>query len=132
MTNPTCTVCNDTRRIPVFTSSGEQIGESRCPTCCDGIRLVDAQETARPLAEWHEDDGPVLWWKFPIEEPPYVGTPLDLGFEVVIETHIWTSESESKDDPSGVRKFFVGGWPGYHTHWTPLPHVPAEPKVEAS
>jgi hypothetical protein len=41
-------------------------------------------------AEWHEDTGPVLWWHFPIEEPPYVGTPLD------------------------------DAWPGYHTHWTPI------------
>jgi hypothetical protein len=43
-----------------------------------------------PLEQWHEDLGPALWWKFPIEEPPYCGTPLD-------------------DD-----------WPGYHTHWTPV------------
>jgi hypothetical protein len=26
---------------------------------------------------WHEELGPVLWWHFPICEPPYVGTPLD-------------------------------------------------------
>jgi len=44
--------------------------------------------TARPLEEWHEDFGPVLWWFFPVCEPPSVGSPLD-------------------DD-----------WPGYHTHWT--------------
>lgn len=45
----------------------------------------------RPLDEWHEDYGDVLWWRFPIVEPPYVGSPLH-----------------------------VGGWPGYHTHWTPI------------
>lgn len=44
--------------------------------------------TALPLEEWHEDIGTVLWWRFPINEPPYCGTPLD-------------------DD-----------WPEYHTHWT--------------
>jgi hypothetical protein len=44
----------------------------------------------RPRAEWHCDDGPVLWWTFPVAEPPWVGTPLD------------------------------SDWPGYHTHWTPL------------
>jgi hypothetical protein len=51
-------------------------------------------ECARPLAEWHEDFGPQLWWKFPIEEPPYAGTPLDQD------------------------------WPGYHTHFTAIkiPH----------
>lgn len=45
---------------------------------------------ARPLEEWDEDYGDVLWWKFPIEEPPYVGSPLDCN------------------------------WSGYHTHWTPI------------
>jgi hypothetical protein len=45
---------------------------------------------ARPLEEYHEDDGYVLWWTFPVEEPPYVGSPLC-------------------DD-----------WPGYHTHWTEI------------
>ena len=51
---------------------------------------VTVQECTRPLEEWHEDYGDVLWWKFPIEEPPYVGSPLDEK------------------------------WPAYHTHWTPI------------
>ncbi|QJD87885.1 hypothetical protein [Cohnella herbarum] len=45
-------------------------------------------QKARSIDEWHEDYGDVLWWAFPIEEPPYVGSPLD------------------------------NDWPGYHTHWT--------------
>lgn len=51
----------------------------------------------RPLDDWHEDVGDVLWWRFPINEPPYVGTPLD------------------------------SDWPDYHTHWTPIicPDAPA-------
>lgn len=56
---------------------------------------------ARPLDDWHEDDGPALWWRFPVNEPPYAGTPLD------------------------------SDWPGYHTHWTPLPPVPVEPGGES-
>ena len=57
---------------------------------------VTVQEGARPIEEWNEDFGDVLWWKFPIEEPPYVGSPLDEK------------------------------WPGYHTHWTfiPIPQPP--------
>jgi len=56
---------------------------------------------ARPFEEWHEDDGPVMCWRFPIEEPPYTGCPLDTD------------------------------WDGYYTHWTPLvcpadPTIPAE------
>jgi hypothetical protein len=42
----------------------------------------------QPLADWREDTGEVLWWRFPISEAPYVGTPGD------------------------------SNWPGYHTHWT--------------
>lgn len=55
---------------------------------------------ARPLSDWKEEDGPVLWWRFPVEEPPYCGSPLH------------------------------DSWPGYHTHWTPLilPDDPAEAK----
>ena len=59
---------------------------------------VDEPPVARPLEEWHEDYGDVLWWKFPIEEPPYVGSPL------------------------------CSDWPEYHTHWTPLPPCPEPPK----
>jgi len=44
-----------------------------------------------PMSEWREDIGNVLWWRFPIEEPPYVGSPLDTD------------------------------WPGHHTHFTLLP-----------
>jgi hypothetical protein len=44
-----------------------------------------------PVSEWHEDIGDALWWRFPIEEPPYVGSPLDTD------------------------------WPGYHTHFSLLP-----------
>ncbi len=43
------------------------------------------------LDEWHVDYGSVLWWRLPIDEEPYIGTPLD------------------------------SDWPGYHTHWSRLP-----------
>lgn len=45
---------------------------------------------ARPLSEWREDDGAVLWWTSPVNEPPWAGSPIDTD------------------------------WPGYHTHWTPI------------
>lgn len=63
---------------------------------CHQHKLLAETRRARPAAEWAEEDGAVLWWRFPIEEPPYCGTPLD-------------------DD-----------WPGYHTHWTitPEPDTP--------
>jgi hypothetical protein len=55
---------------------------------------------ARPIDDWSEEDGAVLWWKLPLSEPPYSGTPLDDDF------------------------------PDYVTHWTPTPIPilePAEP-----
>lgn len=70
-----------------------------------------------PLEEWHEDKGDVLWWKFPITEPPYVGSPLDLGHQVEI-----TVRAHGVDKLMRVN---IGGWPGYHTHFTPLPQVTA-------
>jgi hypothetical protein len=51
------------------------------------------RERATPVRardDWHEDDGAVLWWQFPVTEPPYAGTPLDDDF------------------------------PEYMTHWTPI------------
>lgn len=45
----------------------------------------------QPRGEWNEGWGNVLWWRFPVTEPPYVGTPLDDDF------------------------------PDYVTHWTQLP-----------
>lgn len=49
---------------------------------------------AKPLDSYHEDMGPVVWWKFPIDEPAWIGSPHD------------------------------GDWPGYHTHFTPHPDIP--------
>ena len=56
----------------------------------DAERAEKSAAVARPREDWDEDDSAVLWWRFPIEEPPYVGHP-------------------NCDD-----------WPGYHTHWTRL------------
>lgn len=42
-------------------------------------KLEDMLEP-RPIDEWHEDDGDCLWWKFPIGEPPYSGSPLNDEF----------------------------------------------------
>lgn len=57
----------------------------------DAVLGLSDLKTPRTLDEWHDDIGPVLWWKLPVDEPPYAGTPLD-------------------ED-----------WPDYHTHWTPIP-----------
>lgn len=75
----------------------------------------------RPLDEWGEDDGNVIWWCWRdgawLSEPPYIGTPLGLGqtVEVTVAAH----------RVDKLMRAQVGGWPGYHTHWTPHPSFPA-------
>ncbi len=63
----------------------------------DNTRQALAPGVAIPGEQWHEDDGPVPWWRFPVVEPPWAGTP------------------NGSD------------WPGYHTHFTPLPPAPVAP-----
>lgn len=54
------------------------------------IEEPQAEKVGARLAEhWHEDIGPVLWWNFPVEEPPYCGTPLDEHFPKY-KTHFTT------------------------------------------
>jgi hypothetical protein len=42
----------------------------------EGAREASAVQP-RPEHDWHEDDGAVLWWRFPVQEPPHCGTPHD-------------------------------------------------------
>lgn len=90
-------------------------------------RLDHAATCAGPFPEewWGEGDGDVLWWCWRdgewLGEPPYVGSPLDLGLTVECHTH-----AENGETPAA--RFQVGGWPGYHTHWTRLPPQPPAPQ----
>lgn len=54
-----------------------------------GLRMSGPrQSTAIPREDWEEDDGPALWWRFPVCEPPYVGDPREDDFPEDV-TH-WT------------------------------------------
>lgn len=64
------------------------------PRVSEPYCLYDLQ----PVDTWHEDIGTVLWWHWPIQEPPYVGTPLDC------------------DDV--IQRLVGEGW---LTYWSPLP-----------
>jgi len=68
------------------------------------IRELEAAPVARPIAEYHEDYGNVLWFAWDTDdwlgEPAWIGQPLD------------------------------SDWPGYHTHWLPHPPFPAPVKQE--
>lgn len=69
--------------------------------------MVDAGDylaslhTLRPAVEYHEDYGTVLWWRLPIEEPPYVGSPLNTDWDDMMIC------GQSRAE--------------YYTHWLPLP-----------
>ncbi len=114
---------------------------------------IDSATTLRPIAEYHEDMGDMLWWcveevpaslgvpgrekKLRLKgEAPYVGTPNDLGHEVRIDVEIRTPypdhngkrrDGERMACNPATRVIRTGGWPGYHTHFTPLP-IPQVPK----
>ena len=64
----------------------------RCDLERELIRIHRAT-LAKPLNDYSEELGPVVWWKFPVTEPAWIGTPDD------------------------------SDWPGYHTHFTPHPEV---------
>ena len=79
----------------------------------------DLLHTPSTYCDWHEGVGDVLWWRIPISEPPYVGSPLDLGQTIAIELRIG-----GKPFVQEVRDF--GGWPftgadRAQLWWTPLP-----------
>ena len=81
--------------------------------------------TPRTLDEWSEEKGDVIWWCWRdgawLGEAPYFGSPLDLGQTVECHTH-----RENGDEPAA--RFMVGGWPDYHTHWTPMVPMPKHPE----
>lgn len=41
-------------------------------------RLGEIEDLLEPIPaeEWNEDDFFVIWWRLPIEEPPYIGSPM--------------------------------------------------------
>lgn len=90
---------------------------------------LDGVEAGLPRSfhEWHEDIGPVLWWKFPIEEASYCGSPLDLGKGVAASVALWTHNGEPTEAKVQID---VGGWPYSDKDeswlfWTALPDANA-------
>lgn len=63
-----CERCNEiTYRLPDYGNGS--------PT--DRLAQYEDCNTLRPIEEWCEEYGDCLFWRVPIEEPPYCGTPLD-------------------------------------------------------
>lgn len=106
--------------------------------------IIRSYLTPRPIADWHEDMGPCLFWTldergYPTE-PPYSGTPNDLRQMHLIDGRVEISEAGLKGDES------VGGkihtidshpFPIYATHFTRTPEAcldwkpPEAPPVNA-
>ncbi len=72
-------------------------GEARARSVANFLNELTTPK-ARPISEYHEDHGSVVWWAWEddawLGEPAWIGTPSD------------------------------SDWPGYHTHWTPHPAMP--------
>ncbi len=71
------------------------VGEESINYFYENFRLLakkenlEAEKVGAHLQNWNEDIGNVLWWDFPVEEPPYCGTPLDEHFPKY-KTHFTT------------------------------------------
>lgn len=81
--------------------------------------MTDDLHRPRPFCDWHEERGDVLWWRIPICEAPYVGSPLDMGLAIPINIEVAGHAFDTL-------RTDVGGWPFDETDeqylwWTPLP-----------
>jgi hypothetical protein len=86
------------------------------------LQTTDLREllTLRPVAEYHEDMGDVLWWSLPITEAPWVGTTNTLGYTIEAETIM---RRRGHPEVTHVIREEVGGWSDRFTHWSPIPMV---------
>ena len=83
---------------------------------CEALieQLDEPQKVKARLAKhWDEDLGDCLWWDFPVDEPPYCGTPLDDDFPKYkthfTELHIPDGvEEEPKWVVKSNRLYFTG------------------------
>ncbi|KAF1303688.1 hypothetical protein [Enterococcus sp. JM9B] len=105
-------------------------------TYIDRLDEPQAEKVEAHLAEhWSEDVGDCLWWNFPVEEPPYCGTPLDEHFPKY-KTHFTTIDMPNeiekpkrwvvkhKDDCIYFEKFDEDKY-DFSAIWTYLAEPPA-------
>jgi hypothetical protein len=83
---------HDARVAELLEANNREVARRRAAEAGDCLELY-------PLDSYHEDYGEVLWWKLPVEEAPYCGSPL------------------------------ADSWPGYHTHWSKVPKVWLQPVI---
>jgi hypothetical protein len=88
-------------------SRGEDAGSSRCSfEIVEDLKKLDEPQKvkARLAKHWDEDLGDCLWWDFPVEEPPYCGTPLDDDFPKY-KTHF--TELHIPDEVEEEPKYYI-------------------------
>lgn len=73
---------------------------------CGGwpCRVASLDDKPKRFDDWHEGHGDVLWFKHPISEPPYFGSPVCLGRTMVVEIMIGREHFELPAQQTG-------GWP---------------------
>jgi len=87
---PSCEISASSIRPSEYEMYTAGYGVARVEIIEDLKRLDEPQKVRAKLAKhWHEDVGDCLWWNFPVEEPPYCGTPLDEHFPKY-KTHFTT------------------------------------------
>jgi hypothetical protein len=59
-----------------LTRIAETLGGKAATQMYDDFKYFNTL-VALPRDRWLDVDGAVLWWRLPVREPPYVGTPLD-------------------------------------------------------
>lgn len=79
--------------------SSAAVGKSVIELSVESLETLKQIIEPKPLEDWGEDFGDCLWWSFPIEEPPYCGSPLDCDFPDYV-THFtrFIVPDESEDD----------------------------------
>ena len=79
--------------------------------------MTTADEPTKVIAHlaehWDEDTGDVLWWNFPVEEPPYCGTPLDDDFPKY-KTHFTTIDMPNEIEKPKQWVVRQGGSEGWY------------------
>ena len=93
-----------------YASAVEQAKSNGAILYLDSEAVEDAIKMLKvhPAAEWHEDYGAVLWWHFPVCEPPEVGHGLSAG------------ECNADGKPTDCAKGIESGW---LSHWSRIPVV---------
>jgi hypothetical protein len=56
--------------------------------------------------DWHEEDGDALWWRFPVSESPYCGSPIDTAwpFKLTNSKYLFWHRFPSGNDVHEIAK----------------------------